>query len=130
MIAAISFIDFGFVNDQFTTFLSGIVAAFMFGMLRDRRQALTGAALLVGVVAIVAHNQGDHPGDFLLPLVVFGVSWVVGYGLGEKFHAGDEARERAARLEREREEQLASRSPRSGRGSRVNCMTSSATASA
>ena len=105
MIAAISFIDFGFVNDQFTTFLSGIVAAFMFGMLRDRRQALTGAALLVGVVAIVAHNQGDHPGDFLLPLVVFGVSWVVGYGLGEKFHAGDEARERAARLEREREEQ-------------------------
>jgi signal transduction histidine kinase len=105
MIAAISFIDFGFVNDQFTTFLSGIVAAFMFGMLRDRRQALTGAALLVGVVAIVAHNQGDHPGDFFLPLVVFGVSWVVGYGLGEKFHEGDEARERAARLEREREEQ-------------------------
>jgi signal transduction histidine kinase len=104
-IAVISVLDEGYVQAQFTTFLSGIVAAFMFGMLRERRQALTGAAFLVGVVAVVAHEQGNHPGDFLLPLVVFGVSWIVGYGLGQKFHEADEVRERAARLEREREEE-------------------------
>ena len=78
MIAAISFIDTGFINDEFTTFLSGIVVAFMFGMLRDRNQAVAGAAFLAGTVAIVAHNQGDHPGDFAFPAIVFGISWIVG----------------------------------------------------
>jgi signal transduction histidine kinase len=105
MIAAVSFIDVDYIKDEFTTFLAGIVAAFMFGMLRDRRQALTGAAFLVGVIAVVTHNQGDHPGDFLFPLVAFGVAWIVGFGLGQKFHEADEVRERAARLEREREEE-------------------------
>ena len=105
LIAAISFVDHGLINAEFVAFLSGIAAAFLFGMLKDRSQALAGAAVLVGTIAIVAHNQGDHPGDFLFPLIVFGVSWIVGFGLGHKFREGDEARERAARLEWEREEQ-------------------------
>ena len=37
--------------------------------------------------------------------IVFGVAWVVGFGLGQKFREGDEAKERAERAEREREEQ-------------------------
>jgi signal transduction histidine kinase len=105
LIAAISFVDYGLINDEFVAFLSGMVAAFMFGMLKDRSQAVAGAAALVGVIVIVAHNQGDHPGDFLLPLIIFAVAWIVGFGLGQKFHEADEAKERAARLEREREEQ-------------------------
>ena len=105
LIAAISFVDSGLINDEFVAFLAGITAAFMFGMLKDRTQALTGAAFLVGVIAVVAHNQGDHPGDFVWPLVVFGIAWIVGFGLGQKLHEADEAKERADRLEREREEQ-------------------------
>jgi signal transduction histidine kinase len=105
ILASVSFVDTGFVNDEFTTFLSGIAVAFMFGMLKERSQALAGAALLVGTIAIIAHNQGDHPGDFLFPAIVFGVSWTVGFVLGQKLREGSEAKERAERLEREREEQ-------------------------
>jgi len=104
-IAIISFVDTGLISDEFTAFVSGITAAFLFGMLKDRSQAFAGAACLVGVIAIVAHNQGDHPGDFFFPLLVFGISWVVGFALGQKFHEADAVRERAARLERDREEQ-------------------------
>jgi signal transduction histidine kinase len=105
MIAAISFIDTGFISDEFVAFLSGITVAFMFGMLRDRNQALAGAAFLAGTIAVVAHNQGDHPGDFAFPAIVFGISWIVGFFLGQKLREGTEAKERAERLEREREEQ-------------------------
>jgi signal transduction histidine kinase len=105
ILAAVSFVDTGFVNDEFTTFLSGIAVAFMFGMLKERNQALAGAAVLVGTVAVIAHNQGDHPGDFVFPSIVFGVSWTVGFVLGQKLREGSEAKERAERLEREREEQ-------------------------
>jgi signal transduction histidine kinase len=105
VISAISFIDTGFINDEFVTFLSGIAVAFMFGMLKERRQAVAGAVFLVGTIAIVAHNQGNHPGDFLFPLIVFGVAWLVGLLLGQKLREGSEAKERAERLEQEREEQ-------------------------
>jgi len=105
IIATVSFIDTGYVNDEFTTFLSGIAVALMFGLLKDQRQAFAGGAFLVGVVAVIAHNQGDHPGDFVFPSIVFAVAWVVGFVLGQKFQEGTEAKERAERLEREREEQ-------------------------
>ena len=105
LIAAVSFVDSGLVSDEFVIFLSGITIAFMFGMLRERNQAVAGAAFLVGIVAIVAHNQGDHPGDFVFPSIVFGVAWVVGFVLAQKLQEGTEAKERAERLEREREEQ-------------------------
>jgi signal transduction histidine kinase len=105
LVATVSFVDAGLISDEFVVFLSGIAAAFMFGMLRDRTQAVAGAAVLLGTVVIVAHNEGDHVGDFIFPAIVFAVSWIVGFGLGQKFHEADEARERAARLEREREEQ-------------------------
>src|SRR5262249_40387632 len=104
-IVTISFIDTGFISDEFVAFLSGIAVAFMFGLLRDRTQALAGAGLLAGTVVIVAHNQGDHPGDFLFPLVTFGIAWVIGFILSQKLLEGDLAKERAERLEQEREEQ-------------------------
>jgi signal transduction histidine kinase len=105
LVSATSFVDAALVNDEFVAFLAGIAAAFMFGMLKERNQAVAGAAVLLGTIAIVAHNQGDHAEDFLFPAIVFGVSWIVGYGLGQKFREADEAKERAERLEREREEQ-------------------------
>jgi signal transduction histidine kinase len=105
LIAAISFVDEKWVSDEFVVFLTGITIAFLLGMLKDRNQAFAGLAGLAGVVAVVAHNQGDHPGDFLFPLITFSISWIVGFALGRKFYEMDEAKERAARLEREREEE-------------------------
>jgi signal transduction histidine kinase len=105
LLSAVSFVDTGLINDEFVAFLSGIAVAFMFGMLKDRQQAVAGAVFLVGTAAIIAHNQGDHPGDFLFPLIVFGVAWVIGFVLGQKLREGTEAKERAERLEREREEE-------------------------
>jgi signal transduction histidine kinase len=105
IIAATSFIDTGLVSDQFSMFLSGMVVAFLFGMLREPTQAYAGAAVLAGTIAIVAHNQGDHPGDFIFPTIVFSVFWIIGFFLGQKLREGAEAKERAERLEREREEQ-------------------------
>jgi signal transduction histidine kinase len=105
IISTVSFIDTGLINAEFVAFMSGIAVAFMFGMMKDRTQAVAGAALLVGTIAIIAHNQGDHPGDFFFPLIVFGVAWIAGFALGQKFREVDEAKERATRLEREREEQ-------------------------
>jgi signal transduction histidine kinase len=105
LIAATSFVDPKLVNDDFVVFVAGIAAAFLFGMLKERTQAIAGLAVLLGVIAVVGHNQGDHAGDFFWPMLIFAISWTVGYGLGQKFGEADEAKERAARLEREREEQ-------------------------
>jgi signal transduction histidine kinase len=105
LIAAISIADPGLINDDFVSFLAATAAAFLFGMLKERRQAIAGLAVMVGAIAVVGHNQGDHAGDFFWPLLFFTISWTVGYGLGQKFEEADEAKERAAHLEREREEQ-------------------------
>src|SRR5207244_10162015 len=44
-------------------------------------------------------------GDFVWDIVTFSIAWIVGFAVGGKFREVDEARERAARAEREREEQ-------------------------
>jgi hypothetical protein len=129
ILAAVSFVDTGFVNDEFTTFLSGIAVAFMFGMLKERNQALAGAALLVGTVAIIAHNQGDHPGDFLFPSIVFGVSWTVGFVLGQKLRRAPRRRSAPSASSASARKRHGSQSPRNGRGSRASSTTSSVTAS-
>ena len=131
LIAAVSFVDSGLVSDEFVMFLSGITIAFMFGMLRERNQAVAGAAFLVGIVAVVAHNQGDHPGDFVFPSIVFGVAWIV--GLRARLRSSRRAQRRRnapSASSASARNRRGSRSPRSGRGSRASCTTSSATASA
>ena len=76
------------------------------------------------------HNQGDHPGDFVWPLVVFGVSWIVGFVLGQKFHEGKRRRREQSASSGSAKIRRGSPSLRSGRESRANCTTLSATASA
>jgi signal transduction histidine kinase len=104
LIPVISFVDPSFVNDDFVFFLTATASAFLFGML-DRNRAVAGLGVMLGAIGIVGHNQGDHAGDFIWPLASFGIAWTVGYGLDQKFRQAEEARERAARLGREREEQ-------------------------
>ncbi len=106
LIAITSFIDVGLLDDDFVVFLTLIAAAFLLGMAPRRRQAVTGLLLFQGVLAVGMHNsQTQSVGDTVWSLVTFTVAWAVGFGLNQKFREADEARERAARLQREREEQ-------------------------
>ena len=105
VIVATSFVDPGWISDDFIAFMAATSAAFLFGMLKERRQAVAGLGIMLGAAAIVGHNQGDHAGDFGWPVVIFGIAWTVGYGLDWKFREAEEARERADRAERAREEE-------------------------
>jgi signal transduction histidine kinase len=104
-LAAISFAEGDFVVYAFTTFLTVLACCFLFGLLEDRRQSLVGLALGIGAAEIVTyHDVTKAAGDWIWLPVAFTVSWLVGFGLGSKFRQVTEAQERAAELEREREE--------------------------
>ena len=105
-LAAVSFADGNFVVYAFTTFLTVIACSFLFGLLEDRRQSLVGLALGIGAAEIVAyHDTTNDPADYVFVPIVFMVAWLAGYGLGSKVRQAQDAEERAARLEREREQQ-------------------------
>jgi signal transduction histidine kinase len=105
-VTASTFVDEQRVPWDFTIFLLGMTIAFMFGALRDLRQAIAGFAILLGVNAIVTRNDPDGGvGDFVWTCIIFGIAWTIGFGLGHKLREADEAKERAERLEREREEE-------------------------
>jgi signal transduction histidine kinase len=94
------------VPNNFFAFLAGMAAVFLMAMLRDWRQAVAGLAIVFGAEAFVART--DPNGGiwaFLFANVVFGLVWIVGFSLGRKFEEADEAKERAARAERDREQQ-------------------------
>ena len=102
-IASRSFVDERVVPDGLITILASIAAFVLMGMVRDRSQAFAGLAFGIGVTAIVAHNLGGF-GNFVFPSIVFSIAWTIGFALSRKFQEADEAKERAARAEREREE--------------------------
>jgi signal transduction histidine kinase len=103
--AAASFIDGRLVPTAFATFLTVMAVSFLFGMLRDRRQALAGLAILVAAGAIVTHNEPKQGfGDYVFITLLFGIIWLAGLALGSKLEQARATEERAARLEREREE--------------------------
>ena len=94
------------VPNNFFAFLAGAAAVFLMALLRDWRQAVAGLAIVFGAEAFVARSDPNGGiWDFVFSNVVFGVVWIVGFSLGRKFEEADEAKERAARAEREREQQ-------------------------
>ena len=104
--AAVSFASGRLIAYAFATFLTVLAGCFLFGMLQDRRQALTGLGIALGAAAIVISNDPDgSPGDYVWIPLLFSIFWLAGFGLGHKLREADEAKERAERLEREREEQ-------------------------
>jgi signal transduction histidine kinase len=99
-------VDDRLVPNNFFVFLAGMTAVFLMALLRDWRQAVAGLAIVFGAEAFVARTDPNGGiGDFFFSNVVFGVVWIVGFALGRKFEEADEAKERAARAEREREQQ-------------------------
>ena len=100
-----SFADNSLVPWDIIPFLSGCAAVFLLAQLPDPRQAVAGLAMAVGVEAVVVHNDPRGPiGQFVFVSLIFAIVWVVGFTLGRKFAEADEARERAAQAEREREQ--------------------------
>jgi len=104
-IAAGSFVDARLLSHPFVSFLFGLAICVLFGMRPARLQSVAGLAFTIGVAAIVTLNDPKGKvGDFIFDVVAFSVAWIIGFAVGGKFREVDEARERAARAEREREE--------------------------
>jgi signal transduction histidine kinase len=90
---------------QFFTFATVLISAGMLGMnLAGRRQRIAGGALAVAtLVTVVALDPDGSWTDIISTGGVIGVAWLVGYILRSNANRTAELRERAERLERERE---------------------------
>ena len=107
--ALTSFVDRTVVPYDGVTFLVGWAALFLVGLLRDRAQAVAGFAVAEGVLAVVVHNDPrSGVGNFVVASIIFAIVWTIAFGVGRKSVEADEARDRAARAEREREERARS----------------------
>jgi signal transduction histidine kinase len=100
-----SFVDGRLVPFDFIIFLAGCASVFLIGLIRERAQAVAGLVLAWGVVAVVAYRDPIGNLDGLIAAsVIFGIIWTIAFAVGRKFQEADEARERATRAERERED--------------------------
>jgi signal transduction histidine kinase len=104
--AAVSFFEGRLVTFPFGIFLAVLTCSFLFGMLPERRQAVSGLGIAIGAAAIVTHNNPTQgASDVLFIGVLFTIVWLAGNALGAKLTQYRQVEERAERLEREREEQ-------------------------
>jgi signal transduction histidine kinase len=103
---ALSFIDGRLIPYTAASFLSALAACFLLGMLSERRQAIIGIAIANAAVLIIVGNDPEAAGgDYVFIPLLFTAVWLCALGFGRKLEQAREAEERAARLEREREEQ-------------------------
>jgi signal transduction histidine kinase len=92
-----------------TLFLCLLVSMFLFGLLRDRQQSITGLVIAMATVAVIGWNDPYKGAEEYIAVPVFmGVVWLAAAALSGKLQEVEAVRERAARLEREREEQARS----------------------
>jgi signal transduction histidine kinase len=100
-----TFVDPRLAGYAGVSFLAGCAAVFLLGLLPVRSQAVVGLVLAVGVMGVVAlKDPRGSLGGFIAGSVLFVIVWTIAFGLGGKFREADEAKQRAARAEREREE--------------------------
>ena len=104
-IGSCAFIDGRLLKDSFVSFLFGLAICVLFGMRPARLQSVGGLVFTLGVAASVEFNDPKGKGgDFVWDVLTFTVAWIVGFAVGGKHREADEAKERAALAEREREE--------------------------
>jgi signal transduction histidine kinase len=104
-VALTTLVDERLVPKDLIPFLAGCAALFLVGLLRDRRLAIAGIVLAIGVEALVAYRDPlKNLSAFIATCIVFGLIWTAAFTLGRKFEEADEAKKRAAQAEREREE--------------------------
>jgi signal transduction histidine kinase len=99
-------LDTRLVPDNGVTFLAGLAVVFLAAQLRDRRQAVAGLLIVFGAEVVVERfDPNGTTGDIFFSNLLFAVVWLAGFLLGRKFEEADAVRERAERLEREREKE-------------------------
>ena len=105
VIGLTSFVDRMLVPSIFVAFAAALAGLVLIGMYSERSKAVAGLVVVEGIALVVGHNDPtQQPGDYVWLAILFAVAWTVGFGLGGKFREVDEAKEQAARAEREREE--------------------------
>jgi signal transduction histidine kinase len=103
--AALSFVDGRLVVYPIGVYIAGMAAALLLGNLADALLSRVGLAIVVGCATIVVYNDPAHAvGEFIFLPVLFSIAWLVGYALRERVAQAEAAESRAARAEREHEE--------------------------
>ncbi len=104
--AALSFWEAPLVVFTFAGFVTALAAAFLLGMLEDRRQAFVGLLITIGALLIIIWNDPNREsGDLFFSPLLFLTVWLCGFGLSRRLERAREAEERAARLEQAREKE-------------------------
>jgi signal transduction histidine kinase len=104
--AGVSFWGGALVTYTLAGFLTALAAAFLIGLLEDRRQALVGLIVILAAIPIVVWNDPDAGGgDFIFTPLLFSITWLFAFGIGRKLERARFAEERAARIELQRAEE-------------------------
>ncbi len=104
--AGVSFWGGALVTYTLAGFLTALAAAFLIGLLEDRRQALVGLIVMLAAIPIVVWNDPDAGGgDFIFTPLLFSITWLFAFGIGRKLEQARFAEERAARIELQRAEE-------------------------
>ena len=94
--AAGSFVDDRVTPSGLVPVLTAFAVFVLFGLIRNRTQAIAGLALGIGVTAIISHNDPKGSvGNFTFTSIAFTIAWAIGFALGRKFNEAEEAKERA-----------------------------------
>jgi signal transduction histidine kinase len=103
--AALSFVDGLLIPFIGSLGVVGLATAFLFGNLRDERQAGVGFAIVLGCIVVVVANipGAQSASDLVFIPLRFAVAWVAGYALRERSEQAEAAEMRATLAERERE---------------------------
>jgi len=93
--------------NQLSTFIALVIASYTTGAHLDPPRAWVGLGVAVAPFWVAFAATGGVPSDFVVPAVLYGGPWVVGRLSRERGRRVDELADRAARLEREQDEQQA-----------------------
>jgi signal transduction histidine kinase len=105
VVSIAAWLDGRLVPDNVAIFFTGAAVSFLAALRPSWRQAVAGFALVVGANVVIDHfDPKGSFGNIVFSSVVFGVVWIVGFALGQKFAEADKAREAALRAEHERED--------------------------
>lgn len=103
--AGVSIADGRIVTSTTSLQVAGLAAAYLLGNARELRQAQAGLVIVAACAVIVVSNDPDRTGtEYVFVPGLFVVAWAAGFVLRQRMTLGEEAVERAARLEREQDE--------------------------
>ena len=103
--SAVSFVQSNLVSWSFFLFLAVLSSVFLFGVMEDRRWSVAGLGMAFAAAVLVTINDEDAVQDAVFVWVLMSVVWVAGFALSRKLAEARAAQERAAVLERDREDQ-------------------------